>query len=393
MIEFGTWSTILLLGSLHGAVVAALLATARRNRQANRFLAALLAGVVLMITPYTIGYAGFYDAYPWLTFAPFYWQLGFGPALYFYVRQLGGSPLPRRWAWHFLPVALQGAYYLVAFCLPLEAKWRWNDEVHAPWLLPAQNIAVLVSLAVYWWAAMARYRCFQAWLEANSGQREELRLGWLRGFLWAVAFVVAVNVAFQAVDIAVTPLDYFDYFPFYLVLSGLTYYLGIEGWRHAALPLPAMAAAVAQQRIATPPSLKVAEPTAPASPAASDGVDPEPTGRDWPAIAAGWAEQVRAGRWWREPTLSLADLARRLGTNTQYLSRALNEGLGQSFSEFVNRQRVEDAQQRLREESSLDVLTIALEVGFGSKASFNRAFLAYTGATPTAWREAARRNR
>jgi AraC-like DNA-binding protein len=392
MIKFGMWSTILGIGSLHGLVVAGLLATARRNLLSNRFLAALLTGVVLMITPYTIGYAGVYDAYPWLTFAPFYWQLGFGPALYFYVRQLAGTPLPRGWGWHFLPVAVQGAYYLALFCLPLEAKWRWDDQVHTPWLLPAQNLAVLASLAVYWWAAMTQYRRFQAWLEANSGQREDLRLGWLRGFLWAIAIVVAVNVAFQAVDAAVTPLDYFDYFPFYLVLSGLIYYLGIEGWRHSSLSLPVMAVPDGPQRTAESLPPMTDDPAASSTPPAPDAVAAEAPGRDWSAVAAGWAAQVRAGQWWREPTLSLSDLARRLGTNTQYLSRALNEGLGQSFSEFVNRQRVEDAKLRLRDAPALDVLTIALEVGFGSKASFNRAFLAYAGTTPTAWRDGARRN-
>ena len=81
---------------------------------------------------------------------------------------------------------------------------------------------------------------------------------------------------------------------------------------------------------------------------------------------------------------SIADLARRLGTNTNYLSRALNEGLGQNFSEFVNRQRIAEAQRMLAGPG--EVLDIALAVGFGSKASFNRAFLAYTGRTPSASR-------
>jgi AraC-like DNA-binding protein len=377
MIKFGMWSTLLLLGSLHGVIIATLLSAARRNRVANRFLAVLLVGVVLMITPYTIGYAGFYDAYPWLSFAPFYWQLGFGPALYFYVRQLGGGALPRGWGWHFLPAAVQGGYYLAAFCLPLETKSQWDDTGHERWILPLQDGAVLASMAIYWWRALTRYRAYQAWLEANSGQREELRLGWLRGFLWAVAFVVCLGLVFQLIDTGVTPLDYFDYFPFYVVLSGLVYYLGIEGWRHAGQVFPAMSAAVDTKPVA--PEFSSGSDRA-------DDVEAAPAGRDWPTLASGWAERVAAGQWWREPDLSLADLARRLGTNTHYLSRALNDGLGQSFSEFVNRQRIDAAARRLDEDASLEILTVALEVGFGSKASFNRAFRAYTGLTPTAWR-------
>ena len=108
MIRFGLWSTILLVGSVHGVIVAMLLLKAGRNRVANRFLAALLLAVVLLITPFTIGYAGLYDAYPWLSFAPFFWQLGFGPLIYFYVRRLATGRLPTGWAWHFVPSGFAG---------------------------------------------------------------------------------------------------------------------------------------------------------------------------------------------------------------------------------------------------------------------------------------------
>lgn len=369
MIKFGMWSTILLIGSLHGLVVAALLLNTARNRHANRFLAALLLATVLMITPYTIGYAGFYDAYPWLTFAPFYWQLLFGPLMYFHVRALGSERLPPRWGWHFLPGAVQGAYYTAIFCLPLESKWAWNEGAHLPYVLPAISLATLVSLAIYWQLSLRRYRRYQQWLVHNSGLREELRLGWIRGFLYAIALVVALNFGFQIVDVWIHPLDYYGYFPFYVALTALVYYLGIEGWRHAGLkfpPMPETEAGVVPEALSE----------APASPSSE--------ARDWNAQALAWAAKVADAGWWREPDLSLADLARRLGTNTNYLSRALNEGLGQNFSEFVNRQRIAEAQRLLAGPG--EVLDIALAVGFGSKASFNRAFLAYAGSTPSAWR-------
>lgn len=365
MVKFGMWSTLLLVGSLHGLVVAGLLVVAPRNRVSNRFLAALLCGVVLMITPYTIGYAGIYDAYPWLTFAPLQWQLAFGPLFYLYVRQIDGGPLPSRCAWHLAPAAVQGIYYVVLFALPLQAKWRWDESWHGPLVMPALNVAILVSICTYWWLSWRRFRDYQRWLEANSARREELRLGWLRGFLCAVAFVVALNTAFQVVDYWGGALDYYDYFPFYLVLSLLVYYLGIEGWRHASIRFPPRHAdASLTNEMAQPP--------------------PHGVQRDWRECGERWAAQVAAAGWWREPDLALADLARRLGTNTQYLSRALNDGLGMNFSMFVNGLRVDEAKRLL--DGGGEVLSIALEVGFGSKSSFNRAFHAHAGMTPSAWR-------
>jgi AraC-like DNA-binding protein len=61
--------------------------------------------------------------------------------------------------------------------------------------------------------------------------------------------------------------------------------------------------------------------------------------------------------------------------------------LGQSFSEFINRQRIEAAKALLTGQAGM--LEIAAQVGFGSKASFNRAFRAYAGCTPTAYRQQA----
>lgn len=384
-IKLGPWSTILLLGSIHGVVVAMLLARARRQQPGNRLLAALLLVVVLRITPYTIGYAGFYDAYPWLSFAPFDLSLAVGPLIYLYVRVRSTPTSPRRWGWHLAPVALQATYYLVAFVQPLAWKDAWDDRVHVPWIVPIETWATYASMAWYWTRALSVHRQRQRWLEHHSAAREEHRDGWLGGCLIAFAAMTALQVGFDLVELTGRHLDYFDRFPLYVALTALVYYLGIEGWRHAdrTLPMPDDAVAVEPMPpVEATPASAVIEPApiaAPPSPAAR----PTPE-RDWAAIGRGWAERVAAAGWWREPELGLAELARRLGTNTRYLSRALNDGLGMSFSEFINRQRVDEARRRLAGDG--EILAIALDVGFASKASFNRAFKAYAGCTPSEFR-------
>ncbi|WP_395682086.1 helix-turn-helix domain-containing protein [Dokdonella sp.] len=362
MIVFGPWSLTLALASIHGLVVAGLLLRTTRNRLANRCLAALLVLCVLQITPYTIGYAGFYDAWPWLTYAPFFWQLGCGPLIWLYARQLGDAALPARWGVHFVPLALQVVYYLALFVQPLEAKWAWNDAIHTPWILPLQNIAIVVSMLAYLVAAWRSYRAYQRRLDATSGAREEFRLGWLRAYLAATAATVAIAIGFGLVDLFVRRLSYFDEFPLYVVFALLVYALGVGGLRHAEDRYP------------------VAGDLSPAS------GDDAARDKDWRALGETYRLQFAREGWWREPDIDLATTARRLGTNTNYLSRALNEGLGESFSDFVNRQRVAAAQARLLLPG--DVLAIGLDVGFGSKASFNRVFKALTGLTPSAWRRA-----
>lgn len=366
MIKFGPWSITLLLGSVHALVMAALLLRTRANPAANRCLATLLLLVVLLITPYTIGYAGFYDAWPWLTFAPFFWQLGMGPLIYLYVRQLGEPAMPRRWLLHFVPLVVQVGYYTVLFLAPLATKWQWNDDIHVPVILPIERAAIFLSMVGYLVMAILRYRRYQRWLGDNSGAREEYRLGWLRGFLIATASTLVVAIGFGVAHWAIRPLTYFDEFPLYVVFTLLVYYLGLEGWRNAALAYPPM-------QVPSPGAEPATETRA------------SPTARDWQAMGTRLGDRIIAAQWWREPDVDLGGLARRLGTNTNYLSRALNDGLGMNLSEFINRQRVEAAKQSLAKPG--DILGIGFDVGFRSKASFNRAFKAYAGCTPSEWRE------
>lgn len=410
-IEFKARSITLLLGAFQGLVLAVLLASARRNAAANRLLAGLILLMVMRITPYIIGFAGFYDAWPWLTFAPFEVSLGFGPLLYLYVRTLVDGAPPRRWATHLAPAAVQFGYYAGAFTMPLADKWAWNDAVHEPWLSPAETAAALLSFGVYLTLSWRAFGGYQRWLDGNLSNREQLRLGWLRGFLIACGGLLVLWTGFAATEAFITPLRYLDRFPFYVALAALVYYLGLEGWRHAALvyPHPAdtegadrtaqdddemdIAAADAPPFVPAPVPAEQVELAEAVTVALSGEADEEDGGRTesaYPALAEGWRVQVSAAGWWRDEGLTLASLARRLHVSPRTLSRGLNEGLGQSFNEFINRMRVDAVVRQLRDpEFGHDVLRAALDAGFSSKASFNRAFKAYTGQTPSALRRAA----
>ena len=90
--------------------------------------------------------------------------------------------------------------------------------------------------------------------------------------------------------------------------------------------------------------------------------------------------------WWRESDLSLSGLARRIGTNTGRLSRIINLGLGLNFSTFINRMRAEGVAAAIRDGDGADLFALALDMGFASKASFNRAFRAHFGISPSQYR-------
>ncbi|WP_019960537.1 helix-turn-helix domain-containing protein [Woodsholea maritima] len=95
---------------------------------------------------------------------------------------------------------------------------------------------------------------------------------------------------------------------------------------------------------------------------------------------------MRAETLYRDPLLSLSTLARRLGVSANHLSQTLNDHLGVSFFDYINRLRVEEALTEIRE-SEASLLTIAYGVGFNSRSTFNAAVKKHTGKAPSAFRQ------
>lgn len=91
---------------------------------------------------------------------------------------------------------------------------------------------------------------------------------------------------------------------------------------------------------------------------------------------------------YKNPGLSLAELAERLETNRTYLSQTINSEY-ENFSEYVNKLRVIEAcriiQSGLDPRLSIDHLFSL--VGFASRTTFYTAFKKYTGVSPSRFRQ------
>ncbi len=354
---FGWRSAIFSVAILQLLLLAAALTRPIENRVANRCLAALLLVLAGMLVPFAIGFAGCYDRWPWLSFAPFAVPLAVGPLLWCYTRALVTGRLPPRPWPHLAPAAAQFGFGLASFCLPLRLKGRW-DDLSSPIVDPLVAAGVLAGLLGYGLASHRLLVAYRVFLAQRRSDDHLYAARWLGGALAAMALLLVTRAGYQLADL-IHPLDYFGMIGLYLAIGAVGLYLGVEGWRHAGRHFPTLGAAAA-----------------PAPP------DPQ----DWRRRGEAWAAATRAGGWAADPELSLGGLARRLGTNASYLSRALNEGLGVSFSTFVNGLRAEAVAEAIRVGQGGDLLTLALAAGFSSKASFNRAFRARFGVAPSAWR-------
>lgn len=85
-----------------------------------------------------------------------------------------------------------------------------------------------------------------------------------------------------------------------------------------------------------------------------------------------------------DPDLTLTRLARKVGLPAKTISAAINRASGKNVSRYVNRFRIEEACERIRQ--GANVTDAMLASGFNTKSNFNREFIRVVGQSPTAWR-------
>ena len=84
----------------------------------------------------------------------------------------------------------------------------------------------------------------------------------------------------------------------------------------------------------------------------------------------------------RQPNLKIVDIVQRLATNRNYVYIAINRDMGVSFSEYVNRMRIDYAAQLIQSYPDKPLTEIAEQSGFSSSTSFYRNFKQYKGVGP-----------
>jgi AraC-like DNA-binding protein len=85
--------------------------------------------------------------------------------------------------------------------------------------------------------------------------------------------------------------------------------------------------------------------------------------------------------------LTITALANELDISIHHLSQVINDKYKMNFSEYINRQRIEEAKRLIEKESLANIADIAFNVGFNSLSSFNNAFKKFTATTPSQFKD------
>jgi hypothetical protein len=269
---FGWRTAVLAVVTVQLTLLATALAGQTRNRAANRTLAALLIILTGMITPWMIGFAGSYDRWQWLSFAPFAISLAIAPLAYLYNYALIQGRWPSAGWRHLVPAAVQFAYLCGAFVfLRQPFKNEWLDQSAIAYNV-VTGTGVVAGLVIYGAANRSLIQRYDAWLSCLRSDDHRFALAWLSRAVAALFVLLAVWTAYGVADLA-QPLGYDGLMGLYVGIAVIALFIGIEGWRHAALPFPPMVEA---------------EPSS--SPA-----------NDWKPRAVDWADRVRRERLYADP--------------------------------------------------------------------------------------------
>jgi AraC-like DNA-binding protein len=373
----GEWQpAVLFLLSAHLIVGGGLLAVRSANTRANQMLGLLLlalAGIGLRQVFILVGL--FEQDSAWM-FLPIANDLALAPLIVGYVYWLTGDRLPLPANVMFAPAGLYVVYMVSILMMPDAVRLAWYEGGHQTIAIPIMTAIALPSTIAATWACWRRCGQYRRWLDENSSARADFEVRGLDLALLMISAPVLGWVVLSGVHAFGGPTTPQSEYPFYLLLAMCGYALALTGHAQPHIDFPKMEARGPAQRLTAQE-----EATAP-----SDGelAASQPQAR-YRELAEAVRDRVKREEWHTEPRLSRADLARRCNMSENALSQALNLGLGMNFNRFINAVRIEAVQDALAEGAD-DILGLALDVGFNSKATFNRVFKDHVGLTPTAFR-------
>lgn len=342
------------------------------NRRQDRLPMAYLLALVFLVVLQSLEFL--YHASGWFQTFPFFLKL-IDPlivlipfCIYGYIRALQGenvlSQASTRW-FHAAPMIAVALLAIPFWSLPGEAKVHWMTQgmiSEALWqpvtLFGNPYLAVIGGLSLLYWGLQNKQ---------GINSRKAAVKEWV-GHLQRIQLVIVGSMALRITIY----LIYDESFSVTYVLAPTMAYLTYLLLTHARPPVQLLRTnlgPVTGNAIAVQPHVAV-----------------EHTGEATlsRALFKELCNALEQGAF-RDTALTLRKLADTCGTTTHQASAAINLCSGANFYEWVNRYRINAANQALTS-TDQSITQICYESGFNSKSTFNTAFRKINGCTPTEYR-------
>lgn len=399
LFSFNLQSCLLLIFFVHVLVYSFLFfkRSIKQDTYADKLMGWFLFIAALLIIPYMVGFAGWYDNQPYrdiLFFVPFVHSLAIGPLLYFYVRAISNYTfkIKGKMYLHLLPAVLYFSINSIASLLDVFVFDNYNltNEYEDPDFAGWYTILSTASILVYMFLSIKHFRDYKKYTQITTSFADLASLKWLRNFLYAYAILTILPIIKEILSNFefFERLRYFGPWYYFVAFALVSYYIAINAYHAIHLPL---------RRIQfSPHSL------APFQLQAANDNDEEddfieveaqvlPVDEKLVQLKNKLQGLMEEELLFERSDLTLTDVALKLETNAVILSKVVNQQFNLNFNDYVNQFRVNAVIERIANPKfkNQTLLAIAFDAGFNSKATFNRAFKKFTNKNPKDYLSAA----
>ena len=360
---------VILMASIHGVLLASIfLFNKRLNSTSNKWLAFSIIGVSIILFYEFLDYLEIESVNIIIDYFPLYSRTSVSTGLLLFVIYLlePNKKLKGKEKLFFLPVLLE--LILEFSYIPINifiADGNQIDliEYYLTWFL--EFLGVLTGL-IFVVLSIVKVNNYQKFLLNSYSTISNKSLVWLRTILYPFLIIFV----FCAIAFLQDSFDY-DYsityliaiFGFIILLFWVGYFVVIQYSVFQVVPYSET----------TPEHLS----------------EEKKLSANTEAYYTKLVKYMEAEHMYRNSELTLQDLADKLDISAGYLSQIINDNDNKNFFEFVNRYRIHDVKNKLRDKEfdHYSIMGIALESGFKSKSTFNTVFKSFTGKTPSSYRK------
>ncbi len=300
-----------------------------------------------------------------------------GVLLYFYVMEITGNKLKKRWTvlLHLIPTLSLIIFAIPFYILSGEQKINvfQNEGAGFEWYIIYLSILIPLSGLIYSIWSLFLIKAHQLKIQTRFSNTDKKELQWLRylsigyGIIWVLAIFFESEIIFTAVVVLVLFIGFFGINQLNIFYSNIE---PVQDLRKETIS-KAIKTNIPNKESVNPINAKYAK----------SGLNEDMASE----IYTNLNRMMEDSFSYKDDNLTLIELSQRLEVHPNHLSQVINEMEDKNFYNYINSLRIKAFIKlaSLPENKKYTMISLAYDCGFSTKSTFNKHFKLHTGKTPT----------